>query len=325
MPDSPSFHRTFATGQTARSAFTLVELLVVVAIIGILIGMLLPAVQQVREAARRIKCANHVKQQSLAMLGYESAHGKFPPGFSFPDGLLWTGYILPYLEQGNVYKGIDKTNPWHGRDGQTGNTAAMGQVFEMFQCPSSNVPTLQFDPLAQTDRSPSCYLACASGLNNRESGAHPWCGMDDDEGFDESDGIFFLGSQTEISDIFDGSSNTVLLGESLPDQDLFGIDYSGNKQKVDHWCVGSSEVGRYGNISSGEISECLGSTACPINSIKIEDSPINDKELSFGSNHPGGVNMAFADGHVRFVSEDVSKAAWEAAGTRDWGEFSRID
>ena len=102
-----------STNNLSRFGFTLVELLVVIAIIGILIGMLLPAVQQVREAARRIKCANNVKQQSLAMLNYESAHRQFPPGFSFPSGTLWSGYILPFMDQANIYNRVDLAGPWH--------------------------------------------------------------------------------------------------------------------------------------------------------------------------------------------------------------------
>ena len=305
----------------SRNAFTLVELLVVIAIIGILIGMLLPAVQQVREAARRIKCANNVKQQSLAMLNYESASGYFPPGFSFPGGTLWSGYILPFIDQGNIYNRLDLAGPWHAHEGPTANSAAMGTFVEVYRCPSANLDLLQFDPLAGTDRTPCSYLACASGLNNRESGERPWCGMNAEGDWAESDGIFFHNSNIRHADIFDGSSHTVLLGESLPDQFLTGTDYSGNSQKVDHWYIGSAEVGGYqqGN-NSAEVSECLGSTACPLNSIMLEDAPINDKELSFGSMHPGGANMGFADGHIRFIREDIDPTIWSAVGSRDWGE-----
>jgi prepilin-type N-terminal cleavage/methylation domain-containing protein/prepilin-type processing-associated H-X9-DG protein len=317
----------FTTNNQSRLGFTLVELLVVIAIIGILIGMLLPAVQQVREAARRVKCANNVKQQSLAMLNYESAQGQFPPGFSFPSGTLWSGYILPFMDQANIYNRVDLAGPWHGLSGPTSNTDAMGTYLDVYRCPSANLDLVQFDPVVGTDRSPCSYLACASGLNNRESGEKPWCGINAVDGFPESDGIFFLNSSIRHADIFDGSSQTLLLGESLPDQFLTGVDYSGNPQKVDHWYIGSAEVGGYEHGSdSAEVSECLGSTACPINSIMLTDAPINDKELSFGSMHPGGANMGYADGHIRFIRDDIDLEVWSAIGTREWGEFNtRVD
>ncbi len=319
--------RSCQTGRESnRRAFTLVELLVVISVIGIFTAMILPAVQQIRETARRIKCANNLKQQSLATLGFESANMNFPPGFQLPGGAMWTGLILPFLEQDNLYNGLDLRGPWNGSAGPTPNSLAMAQRLEVYRCPAANLDEAQFDALASTDRAPCSYLACASGLNNRESGPKPWCGMDEEDGFPASDGIYYLNSRTRFSDIVDGSSNTVMFGETLPDQYVNGIDYSGNGQKVDHWQIGSDEVRRYlsSSSNSGEVSECLGSTACPINSIMIANSPINDKELSFASQHPTGINLAFADGHIQFVSEELDHTAWSAMGTRDSGD-NRLD
>jgi prepilin-type N-terminal cleavage/methylation domain-containing protein/prepilin-type processing-associated H-X9-DG protein len=309
-------------GPNWRQAFTLVELLVVIAVIGILIAMLMPAIQSVREAARRIKCANNVKQQSLAMHNYESYRESLPSGFTFPEGALWSAYILPFVEQDALFKRLNLQGPWHGRNGSTSNTFVMKQTIELYRCPSANLDLVQYDPFANADRSPCSYLAVASGLNGRESGERPWCGMGQEAGYPESDGVFFFNSQTSLHEIFDGTSNTLLLGESLPDQFLFGTDYSGNSQKVDHWHTGSEEVGGYPQAgqNSAEVSECLGSTACPINAILDESSSINDKELSFGSLHPNGVNMAFADGHTSFIAADVDAAVWSALGTREGGE-----
>ena len=308
--------------ETHRRAFTLVELLVVIGIIGILVGLLWPAVQQIRETARRITCANNLRQQSLATLAYESAHMHFPAGFQLPGGTMWTALLLPFLEQDNLYYGLNLNGPWNGNGGSTSNSMAMAQRLEIYRCPSANLDPVQFDPFASTNRAPSSYLACASGLNNRESGLRPWCGLDDELNPPAADGVYYLNSRTRLADITDGSSSTFVLGESLPDQYVSGIDYSGNRQKVDHWYVGSDEVGSYPSSpgNSGEVSECLGSTACPINSINIENAPINDKELSYASQHPQGINMAYADGHVRFVSADMDRTAWSAAGTRDWGD-----
>lgn len=308
------------TANRVRPAFTLVELLVVIAIIGILIGLLLPAVQMVREAARRVQCANHVKQQTLALLNFESAYEHLPPGFSTPSMTMWSGYILPYVEQGNLYESLDVEGPWTRAEAiNPNNPAALGAYIEIFQCPSAGVDRVQYDPFPDTDRVPCCYLACASGLLDRESGDLPWCGMGPAEGYDGSDGIFYQNSQTRVADILDGLSNTVMVGESLPDQDVWYNDLNGNAQKIDHWYIGSGELRTYPESTgwgSSECSECVGSTACPINSIKDPNAQNDAMELSFGSRHPQGVNMGFADGHCRFVRESVDAQVWSALGTR---------
>jgi prepilin-type processing-associated H-X9-DG protein len=148
------------------------------------------------------------------------------------------------------------------------------------------------------------------------------------DGYPASDGIFYFNSRTRLGEITDGTSNTLLLGETLPDQNYFQDDYSGNSQKVDHWTIGSGELGDYPSvipIGSAEVSECLGSTACPLNSIKREDSPMNDKELSFASAHSGGVNLSFADGHIRFVSDSIDPQVLMAIGTRAGHEKDQLE
>lgn len=310
----------------SRRGFTLVELLVVIAIIGILIGMLLPAVQAVREAARRTQCANNVKQLSLAMLNFESAAGHLPSGFTNPGMTMWSGFILPHLEQGNLFDKVDVDGPWSAASGSTPNSDALGVFVDVFRCPSSNLPNAQFDPLVNTERTPSSYLGVASGLLNRESGDFPWAGMDAFEGYPESDGVLFLNSEVRLGWITDGASNTLLVGEALADQELTGNDYSDNVQKVDHWYIGSGELANYQQIIeagyfSAEVSECLGSSACPINAIKNPEGPINDKELGFGSFHPMGVNMGFSDGHIQFIRESIDPEVWSAIGSKAGGEI----
>lgn len=314
-----------------RQAFTLVELLVTIAIIGILTALVLPAVNMTRESARRTQCLNQIRQLSAACLNYESAHQHFPSGFRLPDQLMWTGFILPFLEQGVVYDQLELNTAgpmWStSLGGNPANESALSLQLAMFQCPSANVPLKQFDPQIQADRTPCCYLGCASGLLNRESGAHPWVGMPRSGTLPPSDGLFYQNSRTRTSDILDGASNTVLIGESVPDQDVRGVDYSNNNQKIDHWIVGSFELGiQYDSvIQSAEVSECLGSTACPINATMLTGGPINDMELCFSSRHPGGVNFTFADGHSRFISEDISPAVYSAIGTRRGRETETLD
>jgi prepilin-type processing-associated H-X9-DG protein/prepilin-type N-terminal cleavage/methylation domain-containing protein len=309
-----------------RPAFTLVELLVVIAIIGILIAMLLPAVQVIREAARRVQCANKIKQQSLAMLNYESAHMKFPPGFSFPNQAMWSAYILPFMDQANLYNTLDFNSDFGDDTGNNSNILAKSAQLAVLRCPSANVPDLEVDNFSGIERAPCCYLACSSGLRNREAGELPWAGMNAFDGHPASDGMFYVNSKTGFSAITDGSSSTVLVGESLPDQFLFGTDEGGNVQKADHWYVGSAEIfpqESYSSFRSSENSECLGSTACPINSILMGDATtIDEKELAFGSRHPGGANIGFADGHVQLMIDTIEATIWSGLGTRSGGEVT---
>ncbi len=308
---------------TRNRAFTLVELLVVIAIIGILMGLLLPAIQSAREAARRTECANNLRQQSLALLNYESAFQRFPQGYS-ANRAMWSAFILPYLDQEVLFMSIDLTGPWSPRLGASElNLQSQSVRLDVMQCPSASVPESEFDDFVGIERSPSCYLACASGLLNSEAGDFPWAGLDANNEFDESDGIFFAGSRTTMASIRDGSSNTVLVGESLPDQDIRAPDSGGNLQKIDHWYIGSDELSTIDSeiSGSGEGSECLGSTACPINSLFLGDATtIEEKELAFASRHPVGINLGFADGHVKFIRESISAEIFSAIGTIDGGE-----
>ncbi len=309
-----------------RCAMTLVELLVVISIIAILLGLLLPAVQQAREAARNSSCSNNLKQLSLAMLNYESARQAFPPGFSSPAMTMWSGYLLPHLEQTNLYNTIDTSGPWAGPLAKQANIDSLAAVLVMFRCPTASPPNVQFDALAQANRGPSSYLAVSSGALDRESGDLPWAGLNREQQFPESDGIFYLNSKTRVAEITDGLSNTVLVGEAFVDQEIKGLDAAGNEQKIDHWYVGSAELLSYEQADavsyySNEVSECLGSTGCVINAFQLEDAPFDWKELGFGSLHAAGVNMTFADGHVRRISEDVAPPVWSAMGTRKGREI----
>ena len=314
--------------RSTRSAFTLVELLVVIAIIGILIAILLPAVQAVREAARRIQCANNIKQQSLAMLSFESAHQHLPPGVSFPSYAMWSAYTLPHIEGSNLYKLIDFDAGFEDVSAaNASNTATLSVGFPFIICPSSNVPEKQFDVLIGIERSPSCYVACTSGLLEREAGDFPWAGMDSNDTYPASDGVFYANSETPLGDISDGTSSTVMIGEATPDQDISGLDANGKVQKADHWYIGSRELDSMETLArtvgrmSGENSECLGSTACRINSLLMGDkTTIDEKELAFGSQHPGGVNIGFVDGHVQFITESIDLPIWSSIGTRAGGE-----
>ena len=201
---------------------------------------------------------------------------------------MWSGYLLPYLEQSNLFESIEIAGPWTLSDPSTpeNNVAALSTMIELLQCPSGGLPAAQLDPLCNFRRVPCSYLACASGSSERESGDFPWCGMnawvDPVSGvpYPPSDGVFFMDSRTRAADIQDGLSHTILLGETIPDQQISGQDYGGNEQKIDHWYIASPELFDYEYLRvyrSAENSECLGSTACPINAAEAESCTRGDR------------------------------------------------
>lgn len=293
-----------------RLGFTLIELLVVIAIIGILVGLLLPAIQSVRESARRTQCLNQVRQQLVAALNFHEANRRFVSGFEWPSRTLWQARLLPFLEQGNLYDTLQLGQPW---DSGT-NAVACGTPLPVFQCPSQpSVPLEDFEGIP--NRQPCNYLACATGLLKRESGPSPIVGDP------RVDGMLFQNSAVRIADVRDGSSQTIILGEAIFDLNLTGIDPVGNEQAVDHWYLGSTD-----QLNGINASECLGSTAIAINLHRnraLDD--IESKELGFGSFHVAGAMFAFVDGHVDFVSESVSPQVLSAWGTRAGSELKTQD
>jgi prepilin-type N-terminal cleavage/methylation domain-containing protein len=188
------------SGVRMRRAFTLVELLVVIAIIGVLVGLLLPAVQASREAGRRMMCQNNLKNQVLALHNFHDANNRFPPGNYAVDGLdhSWCTYVLPYLEQSNVYDRIDLRKSW--RD-PSGNYAVTRTVLPVFRCPSS-----PYDEPGDADY--------AGIIGSSATGAN-W-----DTAF--RNGVFPAVEESGLNgvrcaDITDGLSNTICIAES-PDR-----------------------------------------------------------------------------------------------------------
>lgn len=188
--------------------FTLVELLVVIAIIGILIGMLLPAVQMVREAARRTSCLNNVRQMVLATHGYDSAFGKLPPSFEIEPGSIlsgnngsWSihGRILPFIEQANAYNNVDLNVAWDAQQ----STGVPTLRIPLFQCPSEVNDTVRIDTsTGQPKVYPQNY-----GFN-----FGTWLAYDPVNGT-RGDGPFYVNSETDFGSIRDGASNTLCIAE----------------------------------------------------------------------------------------------------------------
>lgn len=304
---------------SAQRAFTLIELLVVIAIIGILIAMLLPAVQAVREAARRTQCANRVRQITIAMHNYHSAHEEFPPGWSATTsdetpGWGWMAWSLPYVEQNNVADRID----WLANIRDAVNDPIRTLPIEIMFCPSSSIPTegKTFDLEGADETDPAYperialgqYVACVGSVVEFEE-------MDDGEfcpsggflGTDGSslDGMFYGNSRTRIELVKDGSSNTILIGER-----------SGPRKGeafLSTW-LGVLEGAKYPGW------RVLGWTGEPPNNTPA--SPVHYHGYAqFNSMHTGGVTaFGMVDGSTHFIADTIDPELFSALGTKNGGE-----
>lgn len=340
-----------------RPAFTLVELLVVLAIIAILIGLLLPAVQKVREAANRLSCTNNLKQLGLALHNYHNTHESFPPGLLSPELRVTnaeaTGFtmLLPFLEQDNTYRIFDFNQPWWEKV----NYQAVGTPVKLFFCPSNRASGLiDLAPMAQewSCELPPVAAGCdyafcrgANGAVHRDGTRVPL----------QVRGLFGIVAAlkgrtgTRLADIQDGSSNTMAMGDAsagtpaflvrdlaAPDQPV--IDPLLNTTRVieQAWCAaGCSDPSGpfYGSVLA--VTAQYGLPPDP------RDEPMNRRFITptlwsgdtagdnrngrdfisgFRSRHSGGCNFLFGDGSVRFLSQSVQPATYRALSTYAGGE-----
>lgn len=301
----------------SRPAFTLIELLVVITIIGVLIGLLLPAVQKVREAAARTQCKNNLKQIGLAFHNYHAAYGGFPPGFasqaatvdgpSLGSGWGWAAHLLPYLEQDNLHRQIDFTKDI----AHPSNSQARLTSIRIFLCPSDSPPGPTF---TVQDDAGNAICDVAFGNYVGMAGVYEVTGYPDTS--NGSPGVLLRNSRVRVTDITDGSSNTLFVGERAsrrsPQTTWVGAVTNASvppqNPALDAEGPGVLVLTNSGTIADGRV---------PNNSLDhVEDT---------NSNHTQGVNFLFGDGSVRSIPNTISPAVWVAITTRSGGEAVSLD
>jgi len=333
-------------GGARRGGFTLVELLVVIAIIGILIALLLPAVQAAREAARRTQCTNHLKQLGLAMLNYENTHRQLPIGFvdkpmlSQPGaGTGWPGttalaQLLPYHEQANVAARYH----YDMRDLNTANAEATSAQIPVYQCPSDDSSGRKgLHNINHLGWSRSNYVVClGSDTMARDTNSRSVAHTANRSGMDLStDGAFQMAQGRAIRDFRDGTSNTAIASEVLAGHDEV---YDTSDRVWDcrgMWAwhmVGSSaythrntpntSVGDAMWANPGQDIECVEEPRLPCDN--THGTAMDQFHAAARSHHPGGVVVCFGDGHVSFYADDVDLVLWQAISTIKGGEIVEV-
>ncbi|MCO6045928.1 DUF1559 domain-containing protein [Aeoliella sp. ICT_H6.2] len=273
----------------ARQAFTLVEILVVIAIIGALVALLLPAVQAARESARRSQCSNNLRQLGLALHQYHGIYNKFPKGVELLRGWTFQARTLPYLEQNARYDQID----WEALDCWQANVDAGGhgvpsQPLAFMNCPSDGLAGSLYD-----DGEWGFY---AKGSYMGVTGSRPMLSYD---------GMLYVESKVRLAECTDGASHTLLVGER-------GVVDDSDRPWLGRWCCSFGTVAVF---NSGEGDNLL-STARGLHPPRDGE----DSALHFWSHHPAGGNFVYADGSVHLLAYDIDQELLDALATRAGGE-----
>jgi prepilin-type N-terminal cleavage/methylation domain-containing protein/prepilin-type processing-associated H-X9-DG protein len=307
--------------------FTLIELLVVIAIIGVLIALLLPAVQAAREAARRMQCVNNLKQIGLGLHNYQSAYGVFAPGYcslwkkdagdegfaedDIGQGWGWASMILPHMEQNNVFNAINfsLTMTYQAND------TAQFLRFNSFLCPSDSMK--QLIPVRDEANLITVYTVASSNyvgmFGTGEIGASPGAG----------NGMFFRNSHLTFADLRDGSSQILMVGERS--HNLSYVTWTG--RAIGGWLFKTSSFEGGTDTFTPDPEESFTMILGPAGT---EDGPRTPNHPmahveDYWSYHPGGVNFVFGDGSVHFIKNSISPPIWQALATRGGGEVVSAD
>lgn len=311
--------------------FTLVELLVVIAIIGVLVALLLPAVQASREAARRMSCQNNLRQIGLAVHQHHTALKRFPSGRGtpFPQIFSTQAYLLPYCEQTSVGSIINFSKPPTSFTLSSGtvldgseNLPAATTVMSLFACPSDELA----GRVAGSEFGGTNYVGTSGS------------GLSDYGTLKDSDGIFYSASEIAFRHILDGASSTVMFSErtlgpgqvngaEVPDTERFIWEFSNRNDTTPAACEARSQGSWYGERSAKWIIGNYGNTLynhyyAP-NSSEWDCMNITQQMGLFSarSSHPGGVAALLCDGSVQFIGDDVDVHVWRSMATRAEAEI----
>jgi prepilin-type N-terminal cleavage/methylation domain-containing protein/prepilin-type processing-associated H-X9-DG protein len=306
-----------------RRGFTLIELLVVIAIIAILIGLLLPAVQKVREAAARMSCSNNLKQLGLAAHNYHGVYNKFPPGtnvLTFATDRAANGQpfaqaqqpgkafslfeaLLPFVEQDNIYKSLNlngNSNSQYNAGNCDSPTAPGATIVKTFLCPSDvGAPQTTYTTGGKT----FYFGANTYGGNAGAVSFYTFADSKTGQGGMTQDGIFYINSNVGVGDITDGTSNTIMFGERMRKDATYDRIYGPPAFDSRSGWAWANTLGGF---------DYLFGAATPINWVmptNISSDPgFTYEDLrfnTFGSFHSGGANFGFADGSVKFISQST--------------------
>jgi prepilin-type N-terminal cleavage/methylation domain-containing protein/prepilin-type processing-associated H-X9-DG protein len=301
-----------------RPAFTLIELLVVIAIIAVLIGLLLPAIQKVREASNRAKCQNNLKQIALGSHNYHETAGTLPPGVNEPlgadgqpDRRCWFQFLLPHVEQEAIARINNALFP--SATAVITSSSARRIPVMLFVCPSDRIGPKLVTGTGPTDPNQQGfhgnYVGCGGTTAFNATTPNTQAGR-------QLDGLFYSFSKVRFAEVTDGLSQTLMFGEIIVVPDVTFHDTRGRyyNDAAQGGVLFSTRYVPNQTAAPDRLGYCQSNPRAPCTASTV------DLIQTSRSYHPGGVNAALGDGSVRFIAAGVDPATWQYLGSRDGGE-----